>query len=393
MRHRLIPTALAAGGSLAVIAGTAAGASPWTEVPSVNPSATVNFLNAVSARTATDAWAVGQFQAAGDDAGLQILAERWNGTQWQQVPTPNIVQEDERLLAASASGPNDAWAVGNENKISFASHDTLAAHWDGTAWTIVPTPAAASNGRTSTLNGVADFSPSDAWAVGEGSNARPLAEHWDGTAWSTGTLPTPVAPPGSTLASASLSSISAVSPTDIWAVGDVVGIRGVNTVTATLAMHYNGTAWSVVSTPAFSQPTTLNGVAAISASNAWAVGNTVKTDGTTNSAVIEHWNGTAWAVVSGASSLTALGSVSAASASDIWAIGVGLDTSGSLPVDVTRTLHWNGATWSVVPSPSGPHPGTSVSGVSALLSGQAWAVGTTGSTTTGSTTFIAHHTS
>ena len=97
MRHRLIPAALAAGASLALLAGTAMAATPtWTVVPSVNPSATT--LNAVSARTATDAWAVGQFPGAGEDAGSQIFAERWNGTQWQQVPTTNIVRQDERLL-------------------------------------------------------------------------------------------------------------------------------------------------------------------------------------------------------------------------------------------------------------------------------------------------------
>ena len=53
MRHRLIPVALAAGASLALLAGTAMAATPaWTVVPSVNPSATT--LNAVFARTATD---------------------------------------------------------------------------------------------------------------------------------------------------------------------------------------------------------------------------------------------------------------------------------------------------------------------------------------------------
>jgi hypothetical protein len=58
MRHRLIPAALAAGASLALLADTATAATPtWTVVPSVNPTATT--LNAVSARTATDAWAVG----------------------------------------------------------------------------------------------------------------------------------------------------------------------------------------------------------------------------------------------------------------------------------------------------------------------------------------------
>ena len=140
-------------------------------MPSVNPSATT--LNAVFARTATDAWAVGQFPGAGEDAGSQIFAERWNGTQWQQAPTTNIVRQDERLLGVSASGPDDAWAVGNTNSISAASHDTLAAHWDGTAWTIAPTPAAASGGRLASLYYVADLSPASAWAVGQGKDARP----------------------------------------------------------------------------------------------------------------------------------------------------------------------------------------------------------------------------
>ena len=57
MRHRLILAALAAGGSLALLAGTATAASaPWTVVPSVNPSATT--LNAVFARTAQASVAV-----------------------------------------------------------------------------------------------------------------------------------------------------------------------------------------------------------------------------------------------------------------------------------------------------------------------------------------------
>src|SRR5258708_23284007 len=116
MRHRFIPAGLAASGAVLLLTSTAMAATPaWTVVPSVNPSATANVLNAVSARTATDAWAVGQFQATGDDAGLQILAERWDGTSWRQVPTPSIVRQDERPLGVSPSGPNHASALGNTN--------------------------------------------------------------------------------------------------------------------------------------------------------------------------------------------------------------------------------------------------------------------------------------
>ena len=393
MRHRLIPAALATGASLALLAGTAMAATPtWTVVPGVN------VLNAVSARTATDAWAVGQFQATGDDAGLQILAERWNGTQWQQVPTPNIVRQDERLLGVSASGPNDAWAVGNTNMISFASHDTLAAHWDGTAWTIVPTPAAASGGRLASLHDVADLGPANAWAVGQGKDARPLAEHWDGTAWSVVPVPVPAVPSGTGFANAALSKISAISATDIWAVGTTTAIQGVNVVRFTLAMHYNGTAWSIVKTVNTAEPTGLSDVTAISANNAWAVGNGFNNAHDTsasvaNKAVIEHWNGTAWSIAARPAGLISVDRISAASATDIWATGEALQTIGGNPLPVPRTLHWNGTAWSVAPGPNGSDPNTAVTGLSALPSGEAWAVGTTFSATTGATTtFIAHHT-
>jgi len=396
MRHRLIPAALAAGASLTLLAGTAMAATPtWTVVPSVNPSATT--LNAVSARTATDAWAVGENQGAGDDAGLQIFAERWNGTRWQQAPTPNIVRQDERLLGVSASGPNDAWAVGNTNSISAASHDTLAARWDGTAWTIVPTPAAASGGRLASLYGVADLGPANAWAVGQGKDARPLAEHWDGTAWSIVPVPVPAVPSGTSFANAVLSKISAVSATDIWAVGTTTAIQGTSNVRFTLAMHYNGTAWSIVKTANTTEPTGLNGVTAISATNAWAVGNGFNnvhdTSATAaNKPVIEHWDGTAWSIVASPAGLISVDRISAASATDIWASAQApLQTIAGVPVPVAKTLHWNGTAWSVMPGPTASDPNTAVTGLSALPSGEAWATGATFSATAASA-FIAHHT-
>jgi hypothetical protein len=398
VRHRLIPAALAASGSILLLASTATAATPaWTVVPAANPPAQ-GVLNAVSARTATDAWAVGQFQGAGEDAGAQILAERWNGAKWQQVPTPNIVRVDERLLGVSASGANDAWAVGNSNAISAASHNALAAHWDGTAWTIVPTPAAENGGRLASLYDVADLSPANAWAVGQGKDARPLAEHWDGSAWSIVSVPVPAVPAGTSFANASLTGISALSPTDIWAVGTTTAIvtQTLAVTRFTLAEHWDGTAWSIVRTANAAEPTALNDVTAISATNAWAVGNSfnnVHDTSATNAdhAVIEHWNGTAWSIVASPAAGTLLNGISAAGPADIWAIGIGVDSSGTIPVNVTQTEHWNGTAWSFVSSPNVTGGDTLLKGVSALPSGEAWAVGPDdGTAATGA--FIIHHT-
>jgi hypothetical protein len=65
---------------------------------------------------------------------------------------------------------------------------TLIEHWNGAAWSIVPSPNSGSTDND-TLVGVVAISASDAWAVGtiitSGSNAgQVLIEHWDGSSWS-----------------------------------------------------------------------------------------------------------------------------------------------------------------------------------------------------------------
>ena len=162
-------------------------------------------------------------------------------------------------------------------------------------------------------------------------------------------------------------------------------------------MHYNGTAWSIVKTANTAEPTGLSDVTAISANNAWAVGNGFNNVHDTsasvaNKAVIEHWDGTAWSIVASPAGLISVDRISAASATDIWASGQApLQTIGGVPVPVARTLHWNGTAWSVLPGPTGSDPGTTVTGLSALPSGEAWAAGATFSATA-VTAFIAHHT-
>lgn len=381
----------------AVVGLLAPAAPTWQVVPTVDPSNSTS-LNAVSARTATDAWAVGFVQLPGDDLGKAMLTERWDGTRWRPVATPNIPRVDEKLLAVSATGPNDAWAVGSMNPIGAATTNPIAAHWDGKAWTIVPT-AAASGGSKSILDGVVTFSPTNAWAVGRSKSARALVEQWNGTAWTAVPVPDPVLPAGQTLASSMLTGISAISPTDIWAVGSY-SLGGTALTGLSLTMHYNGVAWSVVKSPNVTggtrfnpARTVLNSVTAIAPNDVWAVGNTFTTDGTNepDAAVSMHWNGTAWSFAKTPSVLShdVLTSVTALAANDVWAAGYRDDVTGSIPVRVSLTEHWDGTTWSVVASPNGPTGvDTSLFGASALASsGEVWAVGAVGART-----FALHHT-
>jgi hypothetical protein len=112
----------------------------------------------------------------------------------------------------------------------------------------------------------------------------------------------------------------------------------------------------------------LYGVAAALAKDVWAVGSS-----DSGLAVIEHWNGTAWALVSSPSIgiNDGLASVAAVSASDVSAVGAYTDASSN---NVTLIEHWNGSTWSVVPSPN-IGADSELIRVAASAANDVWAVG------------------
>ncbi len=118
----------------------------------------------------------------------------------------------------------------------------------------------------------------------------------------------------------------------------------------------------------------LNAVVALSASDAWAVGD----HGNVNRSrtLIEHWNGKAWCTVKSpdpASGENVLNAVAAVSPSDIWAVGYSLSRA---PHEHTLILHWDGTRWSTVP---GPDPsrmfGNQLEAVTAISPKNAWAAG------------------
>jgi hypothetical protein len=188
--------------------------------------------------------------------------------------------------------------------------------------------------------------------VGRGEANRALIEHWNGSAWTIVPAPEPVAPTGNTFAGSTLTAVSARAANDIWAVGYFQGAQGTNSNMFTLAMHWNGSAWTIVRTPNPAVPTpsgvrqTLNGVVEISTNDAWAVGDTSDISGFQPARPIAmHWNGTAWSVATlpnlGSGTLS---SVTASSSTSVWAAGS--------PGGNTSVLRWNGIT---LPDAGGYH--------------------------------------
>jgi len=332
-RGWIVPAAVA---MALVFAPSSWAASVWTLSSSPNRGADFNRLNAVTAVSSSDAWAVGLARNA-PTGQWRTLTEHFDGTAWRLVASPNVGSSTNELDAVDAASGTDAWAVGQE--FSGSAERTLAEHFDGVTWSVVPTPnvGAANND----LRGVAVVSSSDVWAVGSslGAVIQPMVQHFDGTAWSVVPVPAPAG-------GGFLRAVAAVSSNDVWAVGGV-GDDG----DATLAEHWNGTAWSIVATPSSIFEDSLSAITVGSATDIWAAGNNG------SSTLTEHWNGSAWSIVpspnpipssQGNSFLTGIVELGP---TDVWAVGGTLNfTQGSL--GRTASLHFDGSTWSVVATPN-----------------------------------------
>jgi hypothetical protein len=173
---------LALSAIVAVVAADAAtpATSPWSVVP--------GRLYNVAAVSASDIWAVGL-----NPSGALIM--HWNGTAWASSSEPGFLE------GVAATSPGNAWAVGGSNW--FDPNATVIYHWDGGGWTRQSSPNPPTGGY---FLGVAAASASDAWAVGQtgpgpgegtGPSDRALIEHWDGTAWTRVPSPTPHRPAAS----------------------------------------------------------------------------------------------------------------------------------------------------------------------------------------------------
>jgi hypothetical protein len=206
----------------------------------------------------------------------------------------------------------------------------LIEHWDGTNWSVVPSPTPTNGGE---LGSVTAVSSNDVWAAGNvldssGAAVAALVEHWDGASWSIVS--------SSVFNGVTNPDVSADASNDVWAVA------------GTTSLHFDGTNWNVINP---NTGVTGVGVDALSPTNVWAVGQGRDSDGDSNFARIEHFDGTSWSIVPNPrvnpaeplDTQSELAGIAAISANDIWAVGEALNQ--------TLTEHWDGTSWSVISSP------------------------------------------
>jgi hypothetical protein len=322
--------------------------------PNVGTGTYGNQLNAVAVVSANDVWAVG-FSPHPSGTPLyirQTLIEHWNGNSWSVVPSPNPAGKTYVVLnGVAAISANDIWAVGHAGDPSSIPLQTLIVHWDGTRWSIIPSPSPGTyNGNV--LTAVTAVTRNDVWAVGwyqsgpTGQEGGALTMHWDGTQWSV--VPNP--------SRWTLYGVTAISSNDVWAVGEQS------------ILHWNGTNWSSVSfpPPPGDSYQILKGISATSANDIWAVGYSQWSYfyGYRYAPLTYHWDGTRWNLIANAGGLDEyLFSVTAIAPNDAWVVG-----------DNGQTQHWNGADWSRVAAPYAGLGGR-FTGVAAASANDVWAVG------------------
>jgi hypothetical protein len=261
-------------------------------------------------------------------APARAAASSWS---WSVAQKANIGQGASNSLTAVACAGGACFAVGHATGTS-GRVQTLVDVLDGKAWSPAPSPAGAA-GTDDYLQGVACPSRRDCWAVGwysvgpavTASIIHTLIEHFDGRAWSV--VSSPGSPPGE---QEQLEAVTCPTALDCWAVGNVSGTSGQNQATGTLIEHYAGRSWSVVPSPS----------------------------ATSVQALLAHLRPESFGAP-----IFQLTGVACATASDCWAVGQSFEANGGGGVD-PLWLHGDAGHWAV---PAGHAGGT--------LAGAAFSVG------------------
>ncbi len=321
------------------------------------------------------------------------LVDASTGTGWSKVSIPPLAQSTSKLnvkesfsdiVTVPGSGNMTvlagSYTVQTKSKPIHSQIHPVVMRVDNNTVTNMSPPAP---NESMQFMSVSALSSSDIWAVGwsqpgydysNNTNAFPLAEHWNGSSWSATQLPSPDSTtPGV------LYGVAASASDNVWAVG--YSLKDPHGVPTTFLFHWNGSQWTSI-------PETVKGVflAAVGTTgpdDVWLAGGTA----TSAAPLIQHWNGATLSVVPTPSSLASgaggtlvsVLEIHENSAKDVWFLaqvtsGTSIQNSVSYPL----VLHWNGSKISQIANVPIPHGDTviDVSGISSTSSSDVWITGT-----------------
>ncbi|MFL5732662.1 MAG: hypothetical protein ACJ78Q_05615, partial [Chloroflexia bacterium] len=290
----------------------------WTIVPGPGgPAGSASSLSGIAAVATNDIWAVGRYYVQSSSDPSHGLIEHWDGSRWAVVATPGL-----DLSAVAATSPTDVWAAGDQ-----------LFHYDGNAWTNTPSGTPTPTGGTypsdygGSIYGVAALPGNDVWVVGAVSTG-PHDQIMTGGQWGDKSDPSDqlwsdrgnYSGVGQTLC-----AVAAIAHNDIWAVG---GFSGQGTALGAFIMHRTDKWTEVIpSDPRFTGPPHpyLQGLGVVAPDDIWAVGSLGNRRNAGSGTLAVHYDGSAWNVVSSPDApecdCGGLYAVAAASPGDVWAVG------------------------------------------------------------------------
>jgi hypothetical protein len=320
MKRFVVTTALVVSAVLVIAQPASASWLDQTTLPPGGPGTDWEFT-AVSCTATTTCVAVGNV------GGNALLSETRSGNTWTIVSIPG----NGLLSGISCTSASSCEAVGQGS-----GGATLAEVWNGSNWTIQTTqnPAGAASSQ---LNDVSCKSASACEAVGafdSGGTTQTLAEKWNGSNWVIQSTPN-----ASSAAESALRGVSCTSASACEAVGQ--GATGPSSVS--LAEVWNGTNWTIQTTPNGSTSVNqLEGVSCTAANACTATGN----------GLAERWNGSNWTLQTLASphgdTPAELSRVSCTDKTRCMAVGTFFDKEA---VEMLVTEQWNGTSWKVFAAP------------------------------------------
>jgi hypothetical protein len=200
----------------------------WSTVPSPNRGPLGDFddltsTSCVSLRFCVAVGAYGQ-QTAHRLLSSRTLIEMWQGHRWFSVSSPNegSLSNLDVLSGVSCYSPTMCVAVGNYASYGGLIQGTLIERWDGSSWTVMKSPNRGGLQHLNELTGVSCPSRDGCVAVGsyEPTNGvqlrNVLVEAWSGGPWRLITSPT-----ASASSDASLAGIDCATVDSCLAVGEV----------------------------------------------------------------------------------------------------------------------------------------------------------------------------
>jgi hypothetical protein len=289
-------------------------------------------LSAVATISATNAFAVGDFT---DKTGQHELMERWNGKSWQTVFLPPPIGKS--LTSITAVNGHNVWAVSELRTL----------HFGGLGWRSFPNPAGIS------MYGVESAADSAVYGLGRGSNNADSLWLMTAGGWRLMSA-IPKLSSSECNASGRASDLAVVKARDVYVVGS--GTKPQSTQSCTVALHWDGTTWQLMTTPGVAGRS-LSAVSARSDSDVWAVGQSDTYDPqlgiSFQFSLVLHWNGTTWSQVLPGTVKGFLRDV-VATPHGVWAVGM-QQVGAGFPLGMV-IQKWNGTSMAnqVVQNPTPP---------------------------------------